>query len=64
MSHQASHPQPTYSQTQQQKSSRLYQHLLTSNYLHDHIYHPAAEYTQPASIKFASSNTNKYPLQM
>jgi hypothetical protein len=62
MSHQTSHPQATYSQTHHAKNNRLYQHLLTSNYLHDHIYHHATEYHHPASIKFAHINNNKYPL--
>lgn len=57
MSYQSASAQPTYTQPHHHKNSRLYQQLLTSNYLHDHIYHPQ-EHNHPASIKFASPLNN------
>ena len=57
---QSTHPNsPTYQQGSPQKAGRLYQQLMTNNYLHDHIYRPSQE--QPASIKFSNSGSGSYP---
>ena len=57
---QSSHPNsPTYQQPSSHKAGRLYQQLLTNNYLHDHLYKPSQD--QPASIKFANAAANNYP---
>jgi hypothetical protein len=43
-----------------QKNNRLYQQLLASNYLHDHLYTPIQE--QSAAIKFTNSSPqSQYP---
>lgn len=46
--------QPTYTHAPPSKANRLYQQLLSSNYLHDHIFQSQTPPTQPALIKFSS----------
>ena len=52
---------PSYQQHSSHKAGRLYQQLLTNNYLHDHLYKPSQD--QPASIKFINPANSNYPKQ-
>jgi len=52
--YQYSHSPPLPSSSYNTKINRLYQQLLQSNYLNDHIYNTAENESTPATIKFVS----------